>query len=299
MRRLFLLFLLFFLSSLVAFSTLRDELKAGQGYVLRLKNGDIITGEIVSFVEDKEEGEGVKLDTEFGIATIYFYQIAEAKPIESYYRQSHKYFLLPTAIGIGRDHFVGAMELFFFYGGFGITDYVSFIVGRSFLPTLYSNQQLTLLNVKGSLPALVLDDVVRELQFAFGGNLAFANNNNRFVHLYGVGTALFYKTSLSVSLFYKMGSGDIYLVRFANSVQDVLYQDGSFGISAGFDTKLPNFKDVHIIGELWNIDIAKPTKTGVFLGVRFANDKFSSDFGLAFFTQPFFAPFVNFVWNPF
>ncbi len=299
MKHLFFLFLLLFLTSLAAFSSLQSELKPGQDYILRLKNGDIITGEIISFVEDKEDGKGIKFDTEFGIATIYFSQIAEVKPIESYYRQNHKYFLLPTAIGIGNDHFVGAMELFFFYGGFGITDHFSLVAGRSFLPTLYSNQQLTLLNVKGSLPKLVLDDVVREIHFAFGGNLAFANNNNRFVHLYGVATALFYKTSLSVSLFYKMGSGDIYLVRFANSVQDVIYQDGSFGISAGFDTKLPNFKDVHIVGELWNIDIAKPTKTGIFLGVRLANDKFSSDFGFAFFTQPFFAPFVNFVWNPF
>jgi hypothetical protein len=299
MKYLFSLFLLLFLASVVAYSSLWDELKTGQDYVLRLKNGDIITGEVVSFIEDKEEGKGIKFETEFGIATIYFYQIAEAKAIESYYRQKHKYFLLPTAIGIGNDHFVGAMELFVFYWGFGITDYFSIIYGRSLLPTLYSNQQLTLLNVKGSLPPLVLDDVVREIHFAFGGNLAFANHNNRFVHLYGVGTALFYKTSLSVSLFYKMGSGDIYLVRFANTVQDVIYQDGSFGISAGFDTKLPNFRDVHVIGELWNIDIAKPTKTGVFLGIRFTNDKFSSDFGFAFFTQPFFAPFVNFVWNPF
>lgn len=299
MKYLFLLLLLLLFPSLVIPFDFQDELTSGKNYVLRLKNGDIITGEIVSFVEDKEEGKGIKFETEFGIATIYFYQIAEIKPIESYYRQSHKYFLLPTAIGIGNDHFVGAMELFFFYGGFGITDYFSLIAGRSFLPTLYSNQQLTLLNVKGSLPKLALEDVVREIHFAFGGNLAFANNNNRFVHLYGVVTALFYKTSLSFSLFYKMGSRDIYLIRFANSVQDVIYQDGSFGISAGFDTKLPNFKDVHIVGELWNIDIAKPTKTGVFLGVRFANDEFSSDFGFAFFTQPFFAPFVNFVWNPF
>lgn len=299
MRYLFFLIIVISLSSLAVYSNSREEVKAGQTYVLRLTNGDILTGEVVSFVEDKDDGKGIKFETGFGIATIYFYQIAEAKPVESYYRQSHRYFLLPTAIGIGSNHFVGMMELFFFYGGFGVTDYFSLIVGRSFLPTLYSNQQLTLLNVKGSLPKLVLDDVVREIHFALGGNLAFANHNNRFVHLYGVGTALFYKTSLSVSLFYKMGSGDIYLIRFANSVQDVIYQDGSFGISAGFDTKLSDFKDVHIVGELWNIDVAKPTKTGVFLGVRFANDRFSSDFGFAFFTQPFLAPFVSFVWNPF
>ncbi len=289
----------FFVSYGFAYSYVREDIKLGKTYVLRLTSGDIITGEVVSFVEDKEEGEGIKFETDFGVATIYFYQIAEARLVEQYYRQSHKYFLLPTAIGIGSNHFVGIMQLFFLYSGFGITDYFSLIAGRSFLPILYPNQQLTLLNIKGSFPKLSFDDVVREIYFSFGSNIAFANNNNRFIHLYGVGTVLFYKTSLSVSLFYKMGSGDIYSIKFGNSVQDVIYQDGSFGIAAGFDTKVSNFKDVHIIGELWNIDIAKPTKTGIFLGIRFANDTFSSDFGLAFFVQPFIAPFANFVWNPF
>ncbi|MGB9771843.1 MAG: hypothetical protein ACPLX7_07690 [Candidatus Kapaibacteriota bacterium] len=297
--KVFFLCLAFFSFACVGVNALdKNSFEIGECYVFRLVNGDVLEGTVRSFESD-EEGEGIQVESEIGIGTLYFSQIVEFFHCSKYYRSSHKYFFLPTAIGIGNNHFVGMLEAFFFYAGIGITDYFSLIAGRSLLPFAFSNQQISLINVKGSLPKLVFEDIFRELHIAFGGNIGFANNNNRFIHFYGVATALFFKTSLSTSIFYKMGSGDYYIFRYGANSVDVEYPDGAFGIALGLDSRLPTFKDLHIIGELWNIDIARPTHSGIFLGVRISNMKFTSDFGFAWFTQPFVVPIINFVWTPF
>jgi hypothetical protein len=296
------LFLLLFI--LVAFvqavaGTKPKELQLGECYVIRLTNGDELEGKVDSFISDPEEGDGIKFDSEIGIAKIYFSQISEIVQCSKYYRNGYKYFLLPTAIGIGNNHFVGMLEMFFLYGGIGITDYFSVIAGRSLLPGAYSNQQLSLINIKGSLPSIDFEDIPRNLYLAFGGNLGFANNNNKFIHFYGVATALFYKTSLSLSVFYKAGSEDYYLVRYGINSVDVNYPDGSFGVAFGVDTKIPHHKGLHFIAELWNIDVQRPTHSGLFMGIRLANTSVCFDFGLGWFTQPFVVPIANFSWSPF
>lgn len=294
------LFVLFAIpiSFVFAYSIDKEAFEIGKCYVIRLTNGDMLEGVVQSFQKD-DEGESIRFESEIGVGNIYFSQIAESYECEQYYRFAHKYFLLPTAIGIGKNHFVGMLELFFFYSGFGLTDYFSIVIGRSLLPNAYSNQQISLLNIKGTLPKVVFEDIPRELYLAIGGNLGFANNNNRFIHFYGVATALFYKTSLSACLFYKLGSGDFYTIRYRTSAFDLNYSDGAFGIALGVDSRLPKFRDIHIIGELWNNDIARPTNSGLFLGIRIANAHFCSDFGLSWFTQPFVVPIVNFQWIPF
>jgi hypothetical protein len=260
-------------------------------------NGDLLEGEVLSIVEDRD-GDAIRFESEFGIGNIYFAQIAEIIECQKYYRASHKYFLLPTAIGVGRNHFVGILEGFFLYAGAGVTDYFSILAGRSFLPFAYSRQQISLVNLKGSFPKIEFEDIFRELHLAFGVNFGFANNENRFLHLYGVATALYFKTSLTVSMFYKLGAEDFYTFRYGTNAVDLNYPNGSFGVAFGLDSKLPKFKELHIIGEIWNTDIGRPTNSGIFLGLRIANTKFTSDFGFAFFTQPFVVPFVNFVWTP-
>ncbi len=295
----FLLLNVIIYSSVSFASVKKEEFQLGECYVLRLSNGDEIEGKIESFIIDDEEGEGIKFDCELGIAKVFFNQITEAIKCSKYYRNSHKYFLLPTAIGIGKNHFVGLLEMFVLYGGFGITEYFSVIAGRSILPWLYSNQQLTLLNIKGSLPEINFEDIPRKLHLAFGGNLGFANNNNRFIHFYGVATALFYKTSISLSAFYKAGNEDFYLIRYGINSIIMNYPNGSFGVSFGLDTKIPSYKGMHLIAELWNIDVQRPTHTGLFLGLRLSNSSICSDFGLGWFTQPFILPIVNFTWSPF
>ncbi|MFN3306406.1 MAG: hypothetical protein ACK42Z_04375, partial [Candidatus Kapaibacteriota bacterium] len=127
----------------------------------------------------------------------------------------------------------------------------------------------------------------------------FANNSNRFIHIYGVGTSIFYKTTISFALLYKFGSIDFYTFRYGINSIDFTYPNGSFGLSFGLDSRLPQYKDVHIIGEIWNIDIGRPTNSAFFLGIRLCNTNFITDFGLSFFTQPFVLPIVNFQWMPF
>lgn len=298
MKTIYLLFPIFYFLTSISFSINKESLAIGECYVFRLANGDVIQGEIKSITKD-EDGEVVILESDIVFAEFNLSEIADAWKCINFYRNGHKYFLLPSAIGIGENHFVGVMELFFLYSGIGITDYFSIIGGRTMLPLSYPGQQISLLNIKGSFPKIVFEDIFRELHLAFGGNLGFANNSNRFLHIYGVATALFYKSSLSACLFYKMGAEDFYFVRFGPNVLEVNYPNGAFGVSLGLDTRLPKFKDVHIIGELWNIDISRPTHSGLFLGIRIANTTFCSDFGLCFFSHPYVVPFVNFVWTPF
>ncbi len=293
-----LIFLCGFLLSNLVLAKEHHNFKVGECYVIRLVNGDLLEGEVVSYVADLE-GDGIKFETEIGTGMIYYTQIIDARECNRYYRGSHKYFLLPTAIGIGNNHFFGILEMFFLYAGFGVDDYFSLMAGRSFIPFAYSNQQISLLNFKGSLPKIKFEDILKELQFALGGNLGFANNSNKFIHIYGVATSIFYKSTISFALFYKFGSIDYYTFRYGINAIDFSYPNGSFGLSFGLDTRLPQYKDVHVIGEIWNVDIARPTNSAFFLGIRLCNSSFIADFGLSFFTQPFVVPIVNFQWMPF
>lgn len=290
---------IFFLFALVSvFANDSTQLVTGNNYIFRLNNGDIITGELLELILTGENKE-LKVDTQLGIAVVELSQIAEISAAEKYYRQEHRYFLLPTAIGIGRNHYFGLTELFFINAGIGITEHFSLILGRTVVPTLYSNQQLSIIDLKGTLPKYEFRDIFRELHIAFGGNLAFANHNNRFIHFYSSGTVVFFKTSLTATLFYKYGSRDSYTIGFSNKYLDLVYENGAFGLAVGLDTRFPSFRDLHFIAELWNVNITKPTNTGVFTGIRIANSRIAADFGMAWFTQSFIVPFVNFFWTPF
>lgn len=275
-----------------------NQLIIGRNYILRLNNGDLVSGELIETIQNGTDKE-LKIETELGIAQIDFSQIVEIRLLDKYYRYDHRYFLLPTAIGIESNHYLGFVELFFLNAGIGISDYVSLILGRTVLPTLPPGQQLSLIDIKGTLPKFVFEDIFRELYISFGGNLAFPNHNNRFIHFYGTGTVVFYKTSLTCSIFYKYGSKDLYIIRYLNNFQDLVYEDGAFGLAVGLDTRFPSFRDLHFIAELWNVNITKPTNSGVFTGIRIANSHISMDFGLAWVTRPFLVPFVNFAWTPF
>lgn len=268
-------------------------------YVIRLKNGDILTGYIDEIINSKEDGEGIMLETSIGIATIYASQILEIEYEPAYYPHSHRIFLLPTAAPIRDDYFIGAFELMFFYAGGGIGDWLSFTGGRSVVPFLPDEQQVSVGNIKFSAPTFAIDTSGLSFGMAGGVNMAFINHNNRFVHYYGTATINFPTTSITGSVFYKAGSEDLYLIDIDNSIYDVIYPDGSFGIGFGLDTEISGRHGLHFIGELWNSDVNKPTNSGVLLGLRLFNSGFSADFGVSFFMQPFVAPFASFVITPF
>ncbi|MFP4370360.1 MAG: hypothetical protein ACLFR2_12345 [Candidatus Kapaibacterium sp.] len=268
-------------------------------YQVRLKNGDILTGYILEMENDPEEGEGFRFQTYIGTALIFESQIEEIRLFKDSYRHKHRVFLLPTADPIGDDHFIGAFELAFFYAGFGIGDIVSITAGRSVVPTIPGEDQVSLMNLKATVYDYEFETMEGGVAIALGGNLAFINNDNRLIHSYAVSTFRGAKSRLTGAVFYKMGSRDIYTLRFNNEIVDMIYTDGSFGIALGLDTRISDRHGLHVIGELWNNDINSPTNTGIMLGLRLSNTNFAADFGMSFFTQPLVLPIASFSWTPF
>ncbi len=303
MKKLLILILIFVIHSTALFSA-RDILKNILPsdeivYVLRLNNGDIISGYVTEMMNHPEYGEGIKISTELGIATIYAKQIVEINPEKEHYRHGHRVFLLPTADPIGDGHFIGMFEVLFLYGGIGIADIVSITGGRTMIPQIAPDQQISDVNIKATFLHVPFESMEGYMSFAVGMNFAYVNAANRIINPYIVATFVGERSRITGNIFFKTGSEDFYNVRFYDQLFNMQYANGAVGIGLGLDTKFSKRNDLHFIGELWNNDITKPTNTGVLLGLRLANTNFSSDFGMAFFTEPFFAPFVSFVWTPF
>lgn len=277
-----------------------QNLKADKSteYVFRLLNGDILSGTVSELFRDNK-GLAARLNTIIGTTVLYEDEIIEIRTRDDYYRHAHRVFLLPTAIGIGDDHFIGNFELGLFYLGFGIGEFISFNAGRSILPFDLPHQQFSTGGVKASFHTLTLEDIPADIYLGFGGNLAFLNDNNRLIHYYANATYLGDKSSVTAVIFYKAGSQDYALISFKSEFVDMIYPNGSFGIGLGLDTKFSHRNDLRFIGEIWNSDINRPSSSLIMLGLRLAGTKFSSDFGLAFFMEPYAVPFVSFVWTPF
>lgn len=266
-------------------------------YIIRLQNGDLLTGKIVETFNDPEEGEGIRFKTEIGKAVIYASQIVEIKLKDDFYKYGHRVFLLPTAEPV-KNFFIGDFEALFLYTGIGISDVFSVTLGHTMIPAIPANQQFSVIDTKFSLFNVPFEEDLKDLKIAVGANLAFLNSDNRLVHYYGAATFDFPTTSLTANIFYKAGSKDNYDLQFSSSHYLFSYPDGNFGIGLGFDTELSKNHGLHCIGELWNSDVSKPSNSGVLLGMRLAGSTLAADFGIAFFTKPFWAPFFSFVWTP-
>jgi len=268
-------------------------------YVIRLNNGDLISGYVTDNISDPQDGEGIKLQTPLGTAVIFESQISDIRLKEASYRHNHRIFLLPTAEAIGDNYFIGAFEALFLYAGGGVGDWLSVSAGRTIIPGIPSFQQISTINAKVTILKQDFDTLGRKLVLAIGGNLGWANSTNSLYHLYAAGTFKLSRTNLTANVFYKLGENDSYDVSFWNSKIFLSYPNNAWGIGLGLDSKLPTWESVHVIGELWNNDITRPTHTGILLGIRLCNSALSADFGIAVFTQPYFAPFISFVWTPF
>ncbi|MDA3842755.1 MAG: hypothetical protein PF588_00110 [Candidatus Kapabacteria bacterium] len=269
-------------------------------YVIRMENGDILSGYVTEMMSDPDAGDGMRFKTEIGTAMIYEYQILEIRPVKKNYRHNHRVYFLPTAEPIGDNHFVSVFELLFLYGGFGISDWFSFTAGHSMIPGIRSDEQITSANAKFTFFNHPIDEDGHVLSLAAGGNLAFINDANRIMHFYGVSTMRFSRTTLTAMVFYKTFGQDYdYKINMYDTQTYLYYPDGQFGISLGIDTKFSTRHDLHFIAELWNKNVTQPTSSGVLIGLRLCNSNFSTDFGISFFASPFVAPFVSFVWTPF
>jgi hypothetical protein len=278
-------------------------------YIIRLKTGDIISGYINEIISSPKQG--IKFETEIGIAPIYFDQIAEIRLSNDYYRYDHRVFLLPTASPVGDNDFVGLYELAFVYAGLGIGDYVSVTAGRSFIPGFSSKEQLTLINLKATIYNVDWEDAPGGMTLAFGANQVYFDNN-QITNAYFVSSFEMEKSTLTGGLFVKAGGEDyidlINYNQFNNNfntntnnipLSGFRYPTGSVGIMIGLDKKIERWQGVHFIGELWNGDLSKPSNTGLLAGIRLFNTSFSADIGLVLFTAPVLAPFASFNWTPF
>jgi len=293
-----LIFLLTLPKSATAYDLEDFEPEINTVYLVKLTNGDILTGVITDVFSD-DEGMGIKISTEIGNAVVYDEQIFDIIKKIREYKHANRIYIMPTAEPISNNHYLGAFELVFFQLGFGITDYFSFTTSRTLIPMIPAKQQITNFDAKVSFLKLGFDKNARSLGFALGGNLAFINHNNQLWHVYLNTTIDFGRTLITANVFYKAGARNYYDIHFDQYDYQLYYPDGSFGLGLGFDSKLPKRNDLHVIGEIWNIDITRPTHTMMLLGLRICNTTFAADFGLMFFTQPFFAPFASFVWTPF
>lgn len=269
-------------------------------YYVRLINGDILTGNIID-IESTSKGDAVRLKTIIGTSTIYACEIAEIAPVLQQYRHKHRVFIQPTAYPIGNDHFIANYELAAFYGGFGISDFLSVTMARTFLPLQRGNNQFSDLNIKVSPQDMAFSTSDGNIAVAAGLNLSFANDINRMIHAYTVVsyTGNTRKSTLNMVMFYKAGTKDFTQVKVFNEYYDFNYENGALGIGIGLDTRISKRHDLRIIGELWNANITKQTHSAFMLGLRLSNSMFSADFGIAASTQPFILPVINFVWTPF
>ena len=267
--------------------------------IIRLTNGDILKCQILDLGFEKGQLTSISVQTKIGKTKIYLSEIIEILPWSSYNRNSHRIFLLPTAEPIENNHFIGNVELLMLYGGFGISKYFSFTAGQSIVPAIRSDQQITLLNAKATVYQEYWDSMYGHISLALGGNMVMVNSYNKISHIYGAVSFTTEKSIFTASLYSKIGDKDFYEVNLGNNLYTFPFENGSFGIALGIDSRFSTTNDTHFIGELWNSDITKPSNSGILLGFRIGNSNVSADFGLAIFTTPYFIPFTSFVWTPF
>lgn len=297
-------------------------------YMIKLINGDIISANIIEIVSSIDQVKDIlnqntitreQVDNFVPFIIIKAFEeeifIYEDEIMNisirtnnnnTYQKQNHSLFLMPTANPISNNHFIGSYELFFILGGVGIFDYVSLIGGYSFIPLTNTKEQITEINAKVSIPPIRLDNS-SNIVFAIGYNYAQVNKSNKLHHLFGVATYNFngatnYEnaSNASVGIFYKTGS-QIFpsSIVFFERGFDFNYPDGSFGMCGGFEKHFTNRKDLSVLFEIWNTDVVNAANTAILLGLRLSGKKFYSDFGLSVVTAPFVAPFFSFVWMPF
>jgi hypothetical protein len=296
MNYLVLILLIVISHSLFSKVDLKNFVAKNEMYYIRLLTGDELIGEIKDVVNN-DDGDGVKVKTEIGTATIYDFQIAEIIPYSDYYKNGNRVYFLPTADPI-KGMYLSNYQLIYMNFGVGVADIASITLGRTLLPAS-NTENITNLNLKATLLNEKFDSYDGYMTMAAGLNYAATTQGNYFLHAYGATTFRGERSALTLNVFYKAGATDITPIRLFDNTLFANYPNGSFGLGIGLDSRFKNSKDIHFIGELWNIDISRPTNTAVLLGIRMANTRFTADFGFAVFTQPAILPFTQFTWNIF
>lgn len=266
-------------------------------YIITLTNGDIISGEVIEFVNSPEYGEGIKVDTELGKATIYEDQIKNISQAGNYYRHASRSLFLPTAYPIEDNHYIAASELLLASCGFGLFDFISVNAAHSFIPTDKLNGQIAYINTKFTVFNDLIDEDFGKLAIAPGVNYASLGSGNEMWHLFTAISLDFGTTKISSNVFYKLKGGDLYSYRLDNNLWNFGYPDGAFGISFSIDKEL-SAKGTHLFVELINGDLNNYKQTAIASGIRFSNRSFAADFGLIV-AGGYPLPIMQFFWTPF
>lgn len=293
-------------------------------YSIILNNGDIISGNITECVTNTnsdinqntnihKNNQNIDIKNEYPYIVIkafdnevnvVLYEDEIADIIEKIHdlHQNHSLYIMPTANPIKNNCFIGNYEIALFYGGFGLTDWISITAGHSIIPSTNANEQISVVNAKFSFPNIVKEDS-SNIAIAVGTNIGWINLSNKMFHLFAIGTynsSSLNNSNFSFGVFYKLGYQDYpSTVRLAGRTFTFNYPDGSIGLCAGFEKRFAARKELSLLLEIWNSDITRPTNTGILTGLRLSHRNFYTDFGFAVFTQPFVAPFFSFVWMPF
>lgn len=295
------LFLFILIIPALAIDELPEFVEKGDTeYIIRLEGGDVLRGYVDEFNFEDGKVKEIVFASQIGVGPISLDQIKSITVYEEFYKHDHRVFILPTAYPISGNHYVGAFELAVLYAGAGIYDYVSISGGRSLVPGLDEGQQFSNLNIKATVYQTKWETAPGGMAVSVGWNSAWLNDNNAFQHFFGVVSFKGDRSIITGSFFYKSGAKDRYVFRLRDTETDeVVFEDGNYGIGLGLDSRLSNWNNVHFIGELWNGNLSEPSNTGILFGLRIFNGRFSADFGLAIFTEPIAAPFASFVWTPF
>lgn len=270
-------------------------------YYVRLTSGDILTGPIKEISTDST-GASIRIGSQIGRARIFIREIKYIGTYDAAYRHKHRTFIMPTAAPIGNDHFIGLWELGFVYAGVGISDFASITAGRSFIPSVPGDQQISIVNIKATVhdaPNGLLEQ--GRQYYAVGFNGTWLNAVNFIGHLYGVATFTGRRTSVSTMLFAKVTGQDAYTISAGTLFNQfrMTYANGSVGVGLSLDSRMDNHHDMHFLAEVWNADLTRPAGTALFVGVRINNTNVTSDFGITVASGPLVIPSVSFAWTPF
>lgn len=269
-------------------------------YIVRLENGDILHGPIVEFSED-ETGAFIRVASVIGRAKIYAKEIHSIASTADDYRHRHRGYLLPTAQPIGNDAFIALVEGVLPYVGIGIGEWLSVTAGRTLIPGVAWSDQASLINAKFTLHSAPNGLVEGgEQVYAVGVNGGWINDVNFLGHVYGVATFTGKRTQATLMMFAKVAGKDVYTVKAGNFFGPAAFPlaNGTFGVGIGLDTRFPEMRDLHFVGELWNADLTKPANTALYLGLRLTNRAVASDFGFTVVPGPFIIPTIAFAWTP-
>lgn len=270
-------------------------------YVARLNNGDIVSGPVVEYGDD-DKGAWVRIKATIGRAKIYASEIARIASKDDSYRHRHRGYILPTAQPIRNDHFVALIEGVLPYFGFGIGEWFSMTGGRTLVPGVGWENQFSVINMKFTLHK---DDngLIEEGEsyYALGLNGAWLNDVNFMGHIFGSATFTGKRTQATLMMFAKVAGDETYTVSGGSlfNAFNFTMTNGTFGVGIGLDTRFPEQRNLHFIGELWNADLTKPTNTAMYLGLRLTSSAVAMDTGLTIVPGPAVIPTVAFAWTPF